>query len=114
MWAGRQLSIPATSYKAMVLMVFFFSGTVANVAGIFMQISISDRSLARLAVFMLSVGAAGALLVLLMPQSAIVLWGGVALFGFASAVTVGFCFNLANRLSYSSATSTSKIMIEGS
>lgn len=109
-----QTAVINPSYKAMVLMVFFFSGTVANVAGIFMQISISDRSLARLAVFMLSVGAAGALLVLLMPQSANVLWGGVALFGFASAVTVGFCFNLANRLSYPSATSTSIIMIGSS
>lgn len=101
-------------YKAMVLMVFFCSGTVANISGIFMQISIGDNSLSRLTSFMLSLGAVGVALILLFPNSPNVLWSGVSLFGFASAITVGFCFNIANRLSFPSATSTSIIMIGSS
>ena len=107
-------SVIASNLKAMVLMVFFCSGTAANIAGIFIQISIYDNTLSRLTSCILIVGAFGVLLVMCFPKSSQVLWTGVALFGFSSAITVGFCFNIANRLSYPSATSTSIIMIGSS
>ena len=110
----QQTEVINPNYKAMVLMVFFCSGTVANITGIFMQISIRDNSLSRLASFMFMLGAVGVALILVFPESANVLWSGVSMFGFASAITVGFCFNIANRLSFPSATSTSIIMIGSS
>lgn len=109
-----QTEVINPSYKAMLLMVFFCSGTVANIVGIFMQISICDRPLGRLTTTMLSLGALGVLLVAVSPSSATILWGGIAMFGFSNAVAVGFCFNIANRLSYPSATSTAIIMIGSS
>jgi predicted MFS family arabinose efflux permease len=109
-----QTPIINTNLKAMALLVFFCSGTVANISGIFVQISISDRSLGRLTASVLAFGALGTLLVMGIKDSAAAIWTGIAIFGFSSAITVGFCFNIANRLSYPSATSTSIIMIGSS
>jgi hypothetical protein len=100
--------------KAVVLMLFFVSGTAANIIGIFAQVNISDRSLSRLTRVVLLVGGAGMLLIICFPASAEALWCGILSFGFANAITVGFCFNIANRLSYPSAKSTSIIMMGSS
>ena len=103
-----------SQWKAMVLMLFFGAGTVANIIGIFIQMDIGDRRLSQVTAAVLVGGAVGMMLVIGWPEDTTALWIGVTLYGFASAVTVGFCFNIANRLSYPSAKSTSIIMMGSS
>jgi MFS family permease len=98
----------------MVLMLFFGAGTFGNVVGIIIQMDIGDRLLLIVTATVLVGGAVGMMLIIGLPQDANALWTGVALYGFASAVTVGFCFNIANRLAYPSAKSTSIIMMGSS
>lgn len=107
-------SVIDSQLKAVVLMMFFVSGTVANVIGIFAQVNISDRSLSRLTHVVLLAGAVGMFVIICFPKNADALWFGILAFGFANAITVGFCFNIANRLSYPSAKSTSIIMMGSS
>lgn len=104
----------ASQWKAMVLMLFFGAGTFGNVVGIIIQMDIGDRLLLVVTATVLVGGAVGMMLIIGLPQDANALWTGVALYGFASAVTVGFCFNIANRLAYPSAKSTSIIMMGSS
>lgn len=107
-------AVIASREKAVLLLVFFCAGTFANISGIFVQISIGDKRLGHTTSCALAVGAIGTILIMMLPSSGSALWVGVACFGFASSITVGFCFNIANRLSYPSATSTSIIMIGSS
>lgn len=104
----------ASNLKALVLMVLFISGTVANVVGIFVQIDISDNALAWTTHGALLFGAVGMAFIISFPTSPTALWIGISAYGFSSAITVGFCFNIANRLSFPSAKSTSIIMMGSS
>ena len=104
----------ASQWKAMVLMLFFGAGTFGNVIGIFIQMDIGDRRLSQVTGTVLVGGAVGMMLIIGWPEDSSALWLGVAMYGFSSAVTVGFCFNIANRLSYPSAKSTSIIMMGSS
>ena len=106
--------IVSSKWKEMTLMLFFAAGSIANVVGIFIQMDIGDRRLLQVTAGAFLSGLIGMMLVILWPDNARVLWIGIALYGFASAVTVGFCFNIANRLSFPSATSTSIIMMGSS
>jgi predicted MFS family arabinose efflux permease len=103
-------SIFNEQYKATLLLVFFFSGTIANILGIFVQIDITDEHLVRLTYTALLVGSVGAVFPLIWPHSLAALCLCVSLFGFTNAIVVGFCFNIANRLVYPSALSTAIIM----
>jgi len=97
--------------KALLLLFFFVFATVGDVLGILGQMDVSDRVLSLQAGGLFLTGAAGMLLVIIHPHSQIALWIGVCVFGLCNAPSISYCFNLANRLSVPSATSTSIIML---
>ncbi|CAE7789101.1 unnamed protein product, partial [Symbiodinium microadriaticum] len=76
-----------SNLKALVLMVLFVAGTVANVVGILVQINISDSALAWTTHGVLIFGALGMCLIVSLPSSPNALWVGIAAYGFASAIT---------------------------
>lgn len=99
------------SLKAVILLVFYAMAAVGNVFGIIGQIGISDRMLSLELLVFAAVGGLGMFAVVCFPNSAKILWVGVALYGITTAPTVSYSFNIANRLSVHSAVSSAIVVL---
>lgn len=97
--------------KALLLLFFFVFATIGDVLGIFCQMGLTDRMLSFQAAVLFLTAASSMLLVIFYPTSPVSLWMAVCVFGLCNAPSISYCFNLANRLSEPSATSTSIIML---
>lgn len=104
-------ALAASCNKELLLLFFFAFATVGDVLGIVGQAGLTDRALSLHTGGLFLVGAGGLLLVVLRPASPAALWLGVCVFGLTNAPSISYSFNLANRLSRPSATSTAVIML---
>ena len=96
--------------KNLLLLLFFAFATLGDVMGIFAQLNITDALLSAQTATLFIAGGLSMLVVIMYPVSASALYVGVSIFGFCNAPSISYCFNLAHRLSYPSATSTSIVM----
>lgn len=96
--------------KEVLLLFFFVFATVGDVLGILGQLDVTDKMLSLQTGLIFLTGATAMFIVIMNPVSHVALWIGVCIFGLCNAPSISYCFNIANRLSYPSATSTAMIM----
>jgi len=96
---------------ALLIMVLWVAITFGRIAGIQDQRFLNrPRLYNHLCLFCLA-GAIAMLLLLAFPSSRLVLWVGVGLYGFFNGPTVGYCYDLNNRLTVPSEVGMSIVML---
>jgi predicted MFS family arabinose efflux permease len=94
----NQTHIVVTSHKAWLLLVLWIAVTVGRLIGVLDQRYLTKPALYSHLSIMCIGGSLAMLLMIARPQSAQAAWVGVALYGVFHGPTVGYCYDLNNRL----------------
>lgn len=86
------------SHAELLIVVLWVAITIGRLAGLQDQRHLTLPKLYRHSTILFMSGAAAAAAILLFENSAFVLWTGVAAYGLYNGPTVGYCYDLNNRL----------------
>lgn len=98
------------SHAELLIVVLWTAITIGRLAGLQDQRHLTLPRLYRHATILFLCGAAGALSILIFQSSAFVLWVGIAAYGLFNGPTVGYCYDLNNRVTMPSEMGMSVVM----
>jgi fucose permease len=96
--------------KILLVLVLWIAITIGRLAGVQDQRFLTNKSLPIHLSFLLVGGFLSMLLILWFPDSGECLWIGVAFYGLFNGPCVGYCYDLNNRITYSTEKSMSIVM----
>lgn len=100
----------SSSHAELLIVVLWTAITVGRLAGLQDQRFLTLPRLYRHATILFLSGAAACALILIFESSAFVLWAGVAAYGLYNGPTVGYCYDLNNRVTFPSEMGMSVVM----
>lgn len=98
------------SHAELLIVVFWTAITVGRVAGLQDQRHLTLPRLYRHSTILFLAGAAAGAVLLIFDSSAFVLWAGIAAYGLVNGPTVGYCYDLNNRVTAPSEMGMSVVM----
>lgn len=98
------------SHDELLIVVLWVAITIGRLAGLQDQRHLTLPKLYRHATILFLSGAAAMALILIFEKSAFVLWAGVAAYGLYNGPTVGYCYDLNNRVTAPSEMGMSVVM----
>lgn len=105
-----QTLVISTSHAELLIVVLWTAITVGRLAGLQDQRFLNLPRLYRHSTILFLCGAAACALILIFESSAFVLWAGVAAYGLYNGPTVGYCYDLNNRVTFPSEMGMSVVM----
>lgn len=100
----------SASHDELLIVVLWVAITIGRLAGLQDQRHLTLPKLYRHATLLFLCGALSAALILIFESSAFVLWAGIAAYGLYNGPTVGYCYDLNNRVTAPSEMGMSVVM----
>lgn len=105
-----QTDVISESHAELLIVVLWTAITVGRLAGLQDQRHLTLPRLYRHSTILFLCGAAAAASILFFESSAFVLWAGIAAYGLYNGPTVGYCYDLNNRVTMPSEMGMSVVM----